>query len=56
MATPLVPVDFGRKQAEEEAALVVVQEDRGARDSSRGDVVDAGRREQVPATSSSGRR
>jgi len=60
VAAPVVAVDVCREQAQEEAALVLVQEDRGARDSSRGDVVDARGREQVPRLShwadASGRR
>jgi hypothetical protein len=45
VAAPVLPVDFRGEEAQEEPALVVVEEDRRARDSSRGDVVDARRRE-----------
>src|SRR5205085_6398906 len=38
--SPVVAVDDGREQAQEEAALIVVQEDRRARYSPRCDVVD----------------
>ncbi len=45
MNAPLVPLDFAGEQAEEEAVVVGVAEGRRARDASRGDVVDALRRE-----------
>ena len=45
--SPVVAVDDGREQAQEEAALIVVQEDRRARYSPRCDVVDPERGELV---------
>jgi hypothetical protein len=45
--SPVVAVDHGREQAQEEAALFVVQEDRRSRYSARCDVVDPERWELV---------
>jgi hypothetical protein len=55
-APPLVQLHLGGKEPEEEPALVVVEEDRGARDSARRDVVDARRRELVTGSSQRVRR
>jgi hypothetical protein len=45
---PVLALDHVREETQKQAALVVVEEDRGARDSSRGDVVDAFRRKVLP--------
>jgi hypothetical protein len=47
MDAPVVPLDLACEEAQEAAVVVYVSEGRGARDASRGDVVDALRRELV---------